>query len=140
MPKVIRFYVKTALVYFVGALVLGLIVATRAFVDLPAFLQQIRPVYFHLFMVGWITQLIMGVSIWMFPSFSSDSRFGPEEVIWTAYGALNAGLALRFVCEPLIHIDRTNVLAGVGLLVSSVLQVLAAACYIYLIWPRVKAK
>ncbi len=140
MPKKIRFFVKTAMVYFVGSLVVGFLMPLRSFVDLPGFLRYLRPVYFHLFMVGWVTQLIMGVSIWMFPSYSKDQRFGPEELIWTIYVALNAGLIIRFFAEPLIHINPRAMLPGLALFVSSLLQFLAALCYIYIIWPRVKTK
>lgn len=137
MPKVVRWYLKTALVYFAAALLLNIPLAAQAGDNyLPA---GLRPVYIHLLALGWISQLIMGVAIWMFPKYSQAEPRGKEALNWAVYGLLNAGLALRAAAEPLNSISPA--LAWKWLLVlSAVLQLAAGLLFAATAWQRVKAK
>ena len=139
MPLLARLHIKTGLVYFVFALLLGTLLALRPILKLPAGLSAFQPVYLHLLMVGWVTQLIIGVVYWMFPKYSKENPRGSERLGWWVYGLLNVGLVLRLFGEPL------NVLAGelnVGwlLALSAVLQMLAGWGFIANTWPRVKVR
>ncbi|MCS6825747.1 MAG: hypothetical protein NZ553_03950, partial [Caldilinea sp.] len=66
MPPITRLFVKTSLVYLIASFGVGLFLALRPLVALPAPVNGLTPVYFHLFMVGWVMQLIVGVAYWMF--------------------------------------------------------------------------
>src|SRR5436305_10063669 len=101
MPPLARWFVRTALVYLVAALLAGVALTLRPVLNLPSPISALQPVYFHLLMVGWVTQLIFGVVFWMFPKQSSDRPRGSEALGWASYGLLNAGLLLRAVGEPL---------------------------------------
>ena len=137
MPVLVRWYLKTALVYFVASLVLGVVQASGG---LFAFLSSgLTPVYYHLLMVGWITQLILGVAIWMFPKFSLAQPRGNEEFAWGAYFLLNLGLLIRVISEPMNALYPTATW-GVFLVVSAVLQWLAGMLIVANIWQRVKLK
>jgi hypothetical protein len=70
MPVLIRWYLKAALIYLVAALGVGIVLAGQSVFNLPGFVRSLMPVYLHLFMVGWISQLIFGVVLWMFPKYS----------------------------------------------------------------------
>ena len=61
MPRLTRIFIKTSLVYLVVALAVGMLLALAQARPMPPITAQLRPVYFHLFMVGWVTQLIFGV-------------------------------------------------------------------------------
>jgi len=61
MPTLTRLYVKTSLVYLVVALLFALLLALGQAIALPPLLRFAGPVYTHLFLVGWVTQLIMGI-------------------------------------------------------------------------------
>ncbi len=61
----------------------------------------LTPVYYHLLLVGWVTQLILGVAIWMFPMFSQAHPRGNVKLTWATYFLLNLGLLLRVVGKPL---------------------------------------
>ena len=76
MPRITRVFVKTALAYFVAALVVGVLLAVRPFAPALDALSGLWPVYWHLFMVGWVTQLIVGIAYWMFPKFSREQPRG----------------------------------------------------------------
>ncbi|MEI2776437.1 MAG: hypothetical protein V9G19_10795 [Tetrasphaera sp.] len=60
MPPITRLFVRSSLLYLVAALLAGVLLALRPAVTLPAVVGGLMPVYFHLFMVGWVTQLIVG--------------------------------------------------------------------------------
>lgn len=83
------------------------------------------PVYVHLLVVGWITQVIFGVAYWMFPRHSRDTPRG------------SAGLVLRVLAERVYTLHST---LGFGwvLAVSALLQWLGGMAFVVNSWPRVK--
>lgn len=139
MPPITRWHIKTALGYFVAALGVGVALSLRAITDLPPVFGLLGPVYFHLLMVGWVTQLIFGVALWMFPKFSPDQPRGNERLNWAVYGLLNVGLLLRVVAEPLLALEAHPLLGGMVAL-SAVLQWLAGIGFVVNLWRRVKEK
>ena len=139
MPAVTRWFIKSALVYLVAALVLGAVLALPDAVRLPAFVRFMSPAYFHLFLVGWVTQMIFGVIYWMFPIISRARPRGDERLAWACYGLLNVGLLLRVAGEPLTSVYGGS-WAGWLLAGSALLQWLAAVVFVTLAWPRVKER
>jgi hypothetical protein len=55
MPTLTRWFIKTALLYFVVALGIGAAMYSNALTTRLLVLGVIWPVYLHLLMVGWIT-------------------------------------------------------------------------------------
>lgn len=139
MPTLTRWFIKSALLYLVAALLLGALLAMRPLLNLPPFIGLLSPAYFHLFMVGWVTQMIFGVIYWMFPIITRARPRGSEPLGWATYFLLNTGLLLRVVGEPWAALQSGS---GVGwlLVVSAVLQWLGAVTFIVNAWPRVKEK
>jgi cbb3-type cytochrome oxidase subunit 1 len=139
MPTLTRWFIKSALLYLMAALLLGALLALRSLLNLPPFLLLLNPAYFHLFMVGWVTQMIFGVIYWMFPIITRARPRGSEPLGWATYVLLNSGLLLRVVAEPWAGLQPGSA-AGWLLVLSAVLQWLAAVCFIVNAWPRVKEK
>lgn len=132
-----RVYIRTALAYLaLSFAVWALILIDRGFA-IDSRIRLLLPVFYHLLTVGWITQLIAGVALWMFPPLSRERPRGNERAGWCAYGALNVGLVLRAIFEPLQTLQATW---GWALALSALLQVAAAWALVLLIWPRVKAR
>jgi hypothetical protein len=92
MPTLSRWFIKAGLVYIVLGLLMATLVIAQPVLSLPPQLMSFRPVYLHLLMVGWITQLIMGVAYWMFPKYSKESPRGSERLGWLIIILLNIGL------------------------------------------------
>ncbi len=139
MPLLTRWFIKSAMIYLVAALLLGLILAIRPLVSLPAFIGLLGPAYFHLFLVGWVTQMIFGVIYWMFPIVTRERPRGNVYLGWATYSCLNIGLLLRVVGEPLIgSIENTDL--GWLLVLSAVLQWAAAVFFVVNSWARVKER
>ncbi len=128
MPVVTRWFIKSALAYLAAALFLALVLALPSSVGLPGFIRFMNPAYFHLFLVGWVTQMIFGVIYWMFPIITRAQPRGNEKLAWASV-----------VGEPL---TSTYPETGTGwlLVVSALLQWLAAILFVALAWPRVKER
>jgi heme/copper-type cytochrome/quinol oxidase subunit 1 len=139
MPRLTRYAIKSSLIYLAVALLLGVAVEAQAAFGLPPGLNTLRPVYFHLFMVGWVTQLIFGVIYWMFPKASQERPHGSEGLNWATFGLLNVGLILRVVSEPLGAL-RPEAIWGWLLALSALLQWLAGVIFALNAWPRIKAR
>jgi hypothetical protein len=139
MPPITRLFVKTALVYFVAALIVGIAVTLPALRSSLPFLGGLTPVYFHLFMVGWVTQLIAGVAYWMFPKFTRTQPRGSDRLAWATYLLLNAGLLLRVVAEPALGVSALP-LWGWLVALAAVLQWAGGMAFVANTWPRVKEK
>ena len=139
MPRLTRYYLKTGMLYLVLALlVAGLMAAVPVF-NLSPSLGVLRPVFYHLLMVGWVTQLIFGVGHWMFPKFSKEQPRGRERLAWVTFILLNIGLLLRIIGEPLVAL-RPDAGAGWLLLVSALLQLVAGWLFILNVWPRIRER
>jgi hypothetical protein len=139
MPTLTRWFIKTALLYFVVALGIGAAMYSNALTTRLPVLGVIWPVYLHLLMVGWITGLIMGVAYWLFPR-PERSRPAPAPHLgWASYAFLNTGLLLRVVAEPAAALDPLTPLRWL-LPLSGVLQLGAAGAFVALMWPRVKER
>ncbi len=139
MPPQTRWHIKSAFVYLAAAMLLGIGLALGAVVQIPVWLAYLSPSFFHLIMVGWVTQMIMGVIFWMFPIVTRARPRGNENLAWAVYIFLNGGLILRVLCEPLNAMNPQDIW-GWGLVVSALLQWVAAVLFVYNSWPRVKER
>ena len=144
MPTLTRWHIRTAFCCFLATLVLGVLLALNEVVALPTFLGAtflgaMGPVYFHLLMVGWVTQLIFGVAFWLFPKKSTAQPRGNERLAWATFGMLNGGLLIRIVAEPLT-ILQPSLLASVLVIVATALQWGAGVGFVVNTWNRVGSK
>jgi hypothetical protein len=137
MPRLTRWFIKAGLVYFVIALLMGVVLLGRQAFSLPAEVSVLTPVYFHLFMVGWVTQLIFGVIYWMFPKHTQQNPHGSEDLWLVTFVLLNVGLSLRVIAEPM-HAFRPEPIWGWLLALSALLQWLAGLGFALNTWRRVK--
>jgi hypothetical protein len=139
MPLLTRVYLKAALLYFIAALLLGLLLAARGLWPLLPAVNTLAPVYLHLLMLGWVSQLIFGVVFWMFPKASLDRPRGSERLGWATFWLLNSGLLLRVGAEPWQAL-RPGPLPGGLLALAAMLQLLAGWGFVVNTWPRVKER
>ncbi len=137
MPTLTRWFLKSSFVFFILAVVLGVLQAARLPLNLPAAISAFNPVYFHLFMLGWATQLIFGVVFWMFPKYSKEKPRASERLAWLTFWLLNLGLLLRLVGEPAQALNPHLVWQWTRAL-SALLQWLAGMIFVINTWGRVK--
>lgn len=128
--------IKAGLLYLIAGISLSVLS------DIPGLDagMSLLAIYWHMIVLGWITQVIMGVSIWMFPGRRRGKRDKESILPWFVFGFLNAGLILRFVSEPFTAgADAPTGLATV-LVLSALLQTGGVLFYLIEMWPRVQAK
>jgi len=135
MPQPTRSFVKASLVY----LLLGLVAGILQQVESPFPIRLFFPTYLHLLTFGWLTQLIFGVALWMFPVYTKEQPRGPLWLGWTTFVTLNLGMFLRLLFEPLQSI-RPSPLGEIMLILSAVLQWVAGMTFFVNIWPRIKGR
>jgi hypothetical protein len=141
MPPIARSFVKAAFIYFLAAFLLGALMMLDRWLSFSRWLKVVYLSQLHLLVVGWITQLAIGVAYWIFPRFlkEQDSRpRGSDGLAWAVLICLNAGLLVRFVFEPLYLMQPQSWLAALMAL-SGVLQALAALGFGWLVWGRIRA-
>jgi hypothetical protein len=141
MPPLARTFVKASFFYFVAAFLLGALMMLDRWLSFSRWLRVVYISQLHLLVVGWITQLAIGVAYWIFPRFlkEQDPRpRGSDTLAWIILICLNAGLVLRFVLEPFYLMGPRSWLAAL-LALSGVLQALAAVGFGWLVWGRIRA-
>lgn len=100
------------------------------------------PSHAHMLFVGWFLQFAVGVAYWLMPRRRSTERplgYG-ERAAYLAVAALNLGLVLRIIAEP---VERTRLESNVTLALlsaSALLQLAAALVFVAQLWPRVAAR
>lgn len=140
MPPIARILIKAAFVYFVAAFLLGALMMLDRWLSFSRWLRVVYLSQMHLLVVGWITQLAIGVAYWMFPRLRKEQDSQPrgsDTLAWTTFICLNAGLLLRFVFEPFYLMGAQPWLAALMAL-SGVLQAMAAVAFGLLIWARIR--
>lgn len=129
MPPLVRVLIRAALLCLLLALALGLF---RALWPGNAWLAGAWPVYLHLLVLGWLSQLVAGVAYWMFPR--AGREVPPTDWRgWAVFFLLNAGLLLRAVAEP-------TAMPGAWLPLAALLQFSAMMIFAWSIWPRVRGR
>lgn len=150
MPLTSRVSVKASFIYLAVGAVLGAILLINRWIPLGSGIYALRASHIQCLVVGWLTQLIIGVAWWLFPPLAiglradaplpvrrGQAQRGSEPLFWAAFACLNAGILLRAFFEPLHSWTRVglfNVLAGV----SGLFLLLAAVLFVANLWGRVR--
>lgn len=141
MPPIARAYVKTAFAYLIVAFLLGALMMLDRWLNISRWLKVVYASQLHLLVVGWITQLTIGVAYWMFPRFLKEQNprpRGSDRLAWGVLGCLNLGLLLRLGVEPFSLLMPSPWLNAL-LALSATLQAAAVIGFGLLIWGRVRA-
>jgi hypothetical protein len=88
-------------------------------------------------LVGWTVQLACGVAFWILPRLVASGSRGDERPAWFSFGALNAGVALAALYDPLrFALGDAPYLWALPVLASA-LYLLAVLAFVLHAWPRV---
>ncbi|MCW7473914.1 hypothetical protein CH354_03300 [Leptospira levettii] len=131
MPKISRYFIKSGMLF----LLFGVVIYTLSEFPELQINVSLLAVYWHMIAIGWITQIIMGVSLWMFPKGKNSISKNGSILSWISFVSLNLGLLFRFCSEPFIN--GNSEIVKIPFLLSIILQVLGILCFILEIWPRI---
>ncbi len=141
MPPIARTFVKASFAYFVAAFLLGALMMLDRWLSFSQWLKVVYLSQLHLLVVGWITQLAIGVAYWMFPRFlraQNPHPRGSDALAWAVLVCLNIGLLLRFLFEPFYLMGPKPWIAAL-IALSGMLQAVAALSFAWLVWGRIRA-
>ena len=149
MPATARAFVKASLLYLGLGALLGALLFLNRWLNLGPAVTALRPSHVQCLVVGWLTQLILGVAWWLCPPLEmglhhgepmrrGQTQRGSERLFWATFAALNLGVLLRAIFEPL-HTWTGNeaFLALTGL--SGLFLLTAALAIVLNMWRRVRA-
>jgi hypothetical protein len=136
MPTLTRWFIKSGILCLVAVLTLSVAMQSPLLERVP-FLRVVWPTYLHLLVVGWLTQLIFGVALWLSAKHPGGKSRGSDALGWVTFLLLNLGLLLRLIGEPRAVFGRD----AAGLLVASAIaQLLAGWAFMINVWPRVRER
>jgi GNAT superfamily N-acetyltransferase len=105
MPLLARTFVKASVIYLCLGAGIGTVLLVNRWVPLGVAIPGLRSSHAVFLVVGWLTQLILGVAWWMFPplqirlgrdgvswSRHGQTQRGSEPLFWATFGLLNAGI------------------------------------------------
>jgi hypothetical protein len=137
LPKISRIFIKTGLIYFVISLMAGILSVGEPLGISNTLTNSLFIPFLHIFMVGWVTHIIIGVASWFFPRYSKEQPKGPIWLLYVSFVALNIGLVLRIPVEVFIAMGRSGPLWRWGLVVSAAGQWVGAVAFVGNIWYRI---
>jgi hypothetical protein len=151
MPTTSRAFVKASVIYLCLGAMLGALMLVNRWIPLDPRLSALRASHISMLVVGWLTQLIVGVAWWLFPPLRiglhpgmprprrrGQAQRGSEPLFWVTFACLNSGVLLASVGEPLAvwtGMDGFRSVAGV----SELLWMAAAVSFVVNMWNRVRA-
>jgi heme/copper-type cytochrome/quinol oxidase subunit 1 len=138
MHSLVRRYIKTAILFLLGGLSLGLwMIVRREIWNTPPTPLQISA-HTHVILVGFVMTMILGVALWLFPRpDKSDPRYRPA-LAEASYWCLTIGTAARFIGEMARGSVSGPWLRWV-IVSASALQTIALALFFYTMWSRIRA-
>jgi hypothetical protein len=150
VPITSRTFVKASILYLCLGAILGALMYVNRFMPLGPWVDYVRVTHIQVLIVGWLTQLILGVAWWLFPPLRiglrtdaplpvrrGQTQRGSEPLFWATFVCLNAGILLRALFEPLYtwtKIDLFLFLAGI----SGLFLLAAAIAFVLNMWGRVR--
>ena len=138
MTPLVRRFIKTAIVFLMIGVSLGLYMLVRRelFGEWPA--PYIVSAHTHMVFIGFVMFMILGVALWIFPKPArNDQRFRPV-LIEVVYWLLLSGTLLRFVSELLRAYTDMPLLVWLVLL-GGFAQVVSFLLYVWTMWTRIRS-
>lgn len=141
MPFVARLFLKAGIVYLGLTFLAGAVLLCLEALGHPVpFVIGIE--HGHMGFVGWLVNTVVGVAFWLLPlnrkAFPATQGRYPETLARASFYALNGGLVLRLVIEPLFS-AQPAVWSSVTLVAAAVLQFSGIAIIAWIAWQRIYA-
>ena len=147
MPTTTRIVVKASILYLILGAALGALLLINGWLPLGPAITYVKPAHVQFLVVGWLTQLILGVAWWLFPPMAfrlrgqgyphGQAQRGSEPLFWVTFALLNAGVLLYALAEPLYTRTGSGFLGGLVALASLCLLA-AAVTFVVNMWSRVR--
>lgn len=129
MPRLTVWFLRAAIVHMLVGFTLGaLLLIHKGTAGLP-WMWRFLSVHVDMLLLGWMSQLAMGVAFWILPRFGT--RRGVVWLAWVAWVAVNLGVGMVFVAAWMRPPQWVWV-------VARTLEVGGVVAFVMHAWPRVK--
>ena len=137
MTPLVRRFIKTAILFLVLGLSLGLFMLIRRelFNDWPP--AYVISAHTHAVFVGFVMFMILGVALWLFPKPLQHDRRNRPVFIEMVYWFLLVGTLARFSGELARAYSDMPLLVGL-ILIGGIAQVTALLLYVWVMWNRIR--
>lgn len=140
MPPISRLLIRTAAVHLAAGMTCGVLAVLPGELLPAAGGRGLSMATVHLLTVGWITQLIFGVALWMFPRPGRPRSLPDRPLDRGAWALLNLGILARLSVEPGWTVPTGGTAWRWTLLFSAAAQWGALLYFAARLWPRVRSR
>ncbi|MEZ8219218.1 Cytochrome C and Quinol oxidase polypeptide I [Candidatus Fervidibacteria bacterium JGI MDM2 SSWTFF-3-K9] len=134
MFELARRYIRTSLVFAAISVLLGMHMIAQRLLEKPKPLYWLPTAHGHIFLVGFVTMIIMGVAIWMFPR-PKGARYSSllSEI---CYWLITVGTAVRGLGEIAASYSTLKFWLWLSV-IGGMSQSIAILLFIANIWARI---
>lgn len=138
MHSLVRRYIKTAIGFLIIGLAIGGWMIVRRELSGAYASPYETSAHTHAIFVGFVTMMILGVALWLFPRpDKADTRYRPA-LAEAAYWLLTIGTAARIVGE-LLRLASAALWLRAMVAASGMLQIAGVLVFFYTMWSRIRA-
>ncbi len=129
MPRLSSIFIRASLMYLVLGFTFGSLILANKGVPFAPFIWALLPIHIEFLILGWLTQLALGVAFWILPRLTSNTPRGDERWSWAAFALVNLGIALN-IAAPYAGFIWLGLLARI-------LQAIGVAAFAIGNWQRI---
>jgi heme/copper-type cytochrome/quinol oxidase subunit 1 len=137
MHSLVRRYVKTAILFLIVGIVIGVWLLIRRELSGVFATPYETSAHTHALLVGFVMEMILGVALWLFPRpEKGDVRYKPV-LAEAAYWLLTIGTAARVAGELVRPFVVARLLPWL-IVLCGIAQAAALLLFFYTMWPRIR--
>ena len=137
MPRLSRLMIRTALIWLALGYTIGGLLLLNKGLPLLVWLWALRYTHVHLLLIGWMVQFACGVAFWILPRLDASGSRGNEWLVWLCYAALNSGVVLAALHDPLAAAIGGTAALNLMLAAAGVLYIVAIGAFAAHAVPRI---
>ena len=139
MPPLVRRFLKTAIVFLLVGIALGLYMLARRELSGELATPWWTSAHTHSILVGFVMMMIAGVALWMFPRPAKDDTHFDPRLAEGAYWFLTVGTAARLIGELLRPMSVADGIRWM-IVVGGAGQALGLALFFWTMWTRIRGR
>lgn len=137
MPRLSQYMIRTALVWLALGYGVGGVLLLNKGLAIAPWLWTLRYTHVHLLLIGWMVQLACGVAFWILPRLDASGARGDERLVWLCYVALNSGVVLASLHDPLAAAIGESMVVRLMPTGAGVLYIVATGAFTAHAVPRI---
>lgn len=139
MPPLVRRFLKTAIVFLIVGIALGVYMLARRELAETWATPWWTSAHTHAILVGFVMMMIAGVALWMFPRPARDDTHFDPRLAEGAYWFLTVGTAVRLAGELSRPLSAATGLRWM-IVAAGGAQALGLALFFWTMWTRIRGR